>query len=139
MSHLPLAAARVIATLAAPVHPGMARIMRMLSLPDDAFDEHFDGAAEFEATGAQRVGISADDVDRQARFDERNTLGFPLLSDPSRAVAAEFGVKRPLALMNKRSTFVIDTDSRILAVISSELNFDVHADEALAVLRARTS
>jgi peroxiredoxin Q/BCP len=34
---------------------------------------------------------------------------------------------------------VIDTDRRILAVISSELNFDVHADEALDVLRARTS
>lgn len=55
VSHLPLAAARVIATLAAPVHPGMARIMRMLSLPDDAFDEHFDGAAEFESTHGVRL------------------------------------------------------------------------------------
>ena len=101
---------------------------------------HFrDLAAEFEAVGAQRVGISADDVDRQARFDERNTLGFPLLSDPSRTVAAEFGVKRPLALMNKRSTFVIDTDRRILAAISPELNMDLHADEALRVLHARES
>ena len=101
---------------------------------------HFrDLAAEFDAVGAQRVGISADDVDRQARFDERNTLGFPLLSDPSRTVAAEFGVKRPLGLMNKRSTFVIDTDRRILAAISSELNMDLHADEALRVLHARES
>jgi len=101
---------------------------------------HFrDLAAEFEAVGAQRVGISADDVDRQARFDERHTLGFPLLSDPSRTVAAEFGVKRPLGLMNKRSTFVIDTDRRILAAISSELNMDLHADEALRVLHARES
>ena len=65
--------------------------------------------------------------------------GFPLLSDPSRTVAAEFGVKRPLALMNKRSTFVIDTDRRILAAISSELNMDLHADEALRVLHARES
>ena len=51
----------------------------------------------------------------------------------------QFGVKRSLVPLSKRATFVIDTDSRILAVISSELNFDVHADEALAVLRARTS
>ena len=48
-------------------------------------------------------------------------------------------MKRPLALMNKRSTFVIDTDRRILAAISSELNMDLHADEALRVLHARES
>ena len=39
--------------------------------------------------------------------------------------------------MNKRSTFVIDRDRRVLAVISSEVNMQKHADEALAVLRQR--
>lgn len=47
-SHLPAAAARVIAVLAAPVHPGLARIMGLMSLPDDAFDERYDGAADLE-------------------------------------------------------------------------------------------
>jgi peroxiredoxin Q/BCP len=34
----------------------------------------------------------------------------------------------------KRHTFVIGKDSRLLAEISSEMNMDLHADEALKVL-----
>lgn len=45
IGHLPLAAARFLAFAAAPLHPGLARIMRINSLPDEAFDERFDGAA----------------------------------------------------------------------------------------------
>ncbi|MBS1836407.1 MAG: peroxiredoxin [Actinobacteria bacterium] len=99
---------------------------------------HFrDLAAEFEAVGAQRIGISADPVERQAAFDAANDLGYPLLSDASKSVAGSFGVTRSLLPFNKRATFVIDTDRRILAAISSETNFDVHADEALRALRGR--
>ena len=98
---------------------------------------HFrDLGAEFAELGAQRVGISADKVDKQAAFDEKHGLGYPLLSDPDRVVASAFGVKRPGPIMNKRATFVIDTDRKVLAAISSELNMDMHADEALDVLRA---
>ena len=101
---------------------------------------HFrDLAAEFAAVGAQRLGISADPVDRQRKFSEKHGFDYPLLSDPDKAIAREFGVKRPGPLMNKRATFVIDTDRRVLAVIKSETNMDKHADEALAVLRARAS
>ncbi|MFZ4519711.1 MAG: peroxiredoxin [Microthrixaceae bacterium] len=98
---------------------------------------HFrDLAAEFAEVGAQRVGISADKVDKQAAFDAKHGLGYPLLSDTDRSVASAFGVKRMGPLMNKRSTFVIGTDRKLLKVISSEMNMDVHADEALSVLRA---
>jgi len=99
---------------------------------------HFrDLAAEFAQVGATRVGISADPVDRQAKFDDKHGLGYPLLSDPDRKVAAQFGVKRMGPIFNKRATFVIDTDRRVLAAISSEMNMELHADEALEVLRAR--
>jgi peroxiredoxin Q/BCP len=98
---------------------------------------HFrDLAGEFAAVGAQRVGISADKVDKQAAFDQKHSLGYPLLSDPDRKVAGAFGVKRPGPIFNKRATFVIGADRRILAAISSETNMDVHADEALDVLRS---
>jgi peroxiredoxin Q/BCP len=101
---------------------------------------HFrDLAGEFADLHAQRVGISADTVDKQAAFDTKHTLGYPLLSDPDRSVAAGFGVKRPGPIMNKRATFVIGADNRILAAIGSELNMDIHADEALKVLRATTA
>jgi len=48
-SHLPAGVARVIGRLAAPLHPGVARIMSLMSLPDDAYPERFDGAAALEA------------------------------------------------------------------------------------------
>jgi peroxiredoxin Q/BCP len=99
---------------------------------------HFrDLAAEFGAVGAQRVGISADQVDKQAQFDAKHSLGFPLLSDPDRAVATIFGVRRPGPIMNKRSTFVIDTDRRLLGAIHSEVSMSKHADAALKLLEER--
>ena len=101
---------------------------------------HFrDLSAEFAALGAQRIGISADAVDKQKQFDEKESLGFPLLSDRDRVVAEQMGVKRGVSFLpNKRATFVIDTDRRILEVIHSEVSMNSHADKALAVLKART-
>jgi thioredoxin-dependent peroxiredoxin len=100
---------------------------------------HFrDLGAEFDAAGATRLGISADPVEKQQRFSAKHDFGYRLLSDTDRQVAKAFGVKRPGPLMNKRSTFVIDQDRRVLTAISSETNMDKHADEALAALRART-
>lgn len=97
---------------------------------------HFrDLASEFADVSAQPVGISADPVERQARFDQKHGLGMPLLSDPDRAIAAMLGVKRPGPLFNQRTTFVIGTDRRVRAVIRSEVDMDRHADQALEVLR----
>src|SRR5271154_537453 len=78
---------------------------------------HFrDLKAEFEAIGAQRVGISADPVDKQLQFAEKHEFDYPLLSDVDRTVAEAFGVKRRTNLLKvKRSTFVIDTDGTLLA------------------------
>jgi peroxiredoxin Q/BCP len=83
------------------------------------------------------VGISADPVDRQKAFDEKNGLGFPLLSDPDKSIARQFGVKRFGPLPSQRATFVIDTDRTVLGVIRSEMNLDSHADQALEALGNR--
>ncbi len=82
------------------------------------------------------MGISADPVDRQKAFDEKNTLGFPLLSDPDRKIAEIFGVRRFGPLPSKRSTFVIGTDRRILGIVKSEFDMQGHADKALDILRS---
>jgi peroxiredoxin Q/BCP len=99
---------------------------------------HFrDLAAEFSAAGAQRVGISTDSVTKQKEFSDLHSFDYPLLSDEDGAVARIFGVKRRFGpLPVKRSTFVIGPDRRVLDVITSELQMDVHADKALATLRA---
>jgi peroxiredoxin Q/BCP len=100
---------------------------------------HFrDLDAEFRAVGARRVGISADSVDKQRQFDEKESLGFTLLSDPDRTVAGQFGVKRSVSFLKvKRATFVIDTDRTVIEVLHSEVSMSSHADKALAVLKAR--
>ncbi|GAA1975883.1 peroxiredoxin [Amycolatopsis minnesotensis] len=100
---------------------------------------HFrDLAAEFAEAGAQRLGISPDDVTKQREFSDANGFDYPLLSDPDGAVAKQFGVRRRFGpLLTKRHTFVIDTDREVLEVIKSELKFAKHADDALAALRAR--
>jgi peroxiredoxin Q/BCP len=99
---------------------------------------HFrDLASEFAAVGAQRIGISADAVERQAKFADKHSFDFPLVSDTDRAVARAYGVKRPGPLMNARATFVIGEDGKVLEVIKSEVNMDSHADKALAVLADR--
>jgi thioredoxin-dependent peroxiredoxin len=82
------------------------------------------------------VGVSADQVDRLNEFDTENDLRFPLLSDPDRAVARQFGVRRLGFLPSKRATFVIGTHHKVMAVITSETSMNVHADKALEVLRA---
>jgi peroxiredoxin Q/BCP len=100
---------------------------------------HFrDLASEFAEVGAQRVGISGDTVDKQRAFSDKHDFDYPLLSDAERTVATQFGVARKISILKtKRSTFVIDTDSTVLAVIHSEISMNQHADEALKLLRAR--
>jgi peroxiredoxin Q/BCP len=104
---------------------------------------HFrDLAGEFAAVGAQRVGISTDSVAKQAQFADKQKFDYPLLSDVDGTVATQFGVKRGLLgkfVPVKRTTFVVDTDGRILGVISSEVSMDTHADKALEVLRKRSA
>jgi len=98
---------------------------------------HFrDLAGEFADVKARRLGISADSVDKQHEFSEKHGFDYPLLSDPDRTVAKAYGVKRPGPLFNKRMTFVIGQDGKLLDVIASETNMDSHADKALATLRA---
>ena len=100
---------------------------------------HFrDMKAEFEAVGAQRVGISADQVEKQKRFSDKHSFDYPLLSDPDGAVATQFGVRRKFTKLSptKRATFIIGPDLRVIDVIQSEVRMNVHADRALESLKA---
>jgi peroxiredoxin Q/BCP len=65
------------------------------------------------------VGISPDPPSRQARFDEKYGLGFPLLSDEDHAVADAFGVWGERSMYGRsymgiiRSAFLIDAKGRV--------------------------
>jgi len=65
------------------------------------------------------VGISPDAPDRQATFDEKYGLGFPLLSDPDHTVADAYEVWGEKKLYGRaymgivRSAFLVDGEGRI--------------------------
>ena len=71
------------------------------------------------------VGISPDPPAKQARFDTKYGLGFPLLSDQDHAVAEAYGVwveKNRYGrtyMGNERTTFVIGPDGKIRDVFRS--------------------
>jgi peroxiredoxin Q/BCP len=100
---------------------------------------HFrDLKSEFEAVGAQRVGISGDKVEKQKQFSDKYSFDFPLLSDPDGAVATIFGARRNFSLApTRRMTFIIDTDRKILDVVKSEVRMGVHGDRTLEILKDR--
>ncbi|WP_375478779.1 peroxiredoxin [uncultured Jatrophihabitans sp.] len=101
---------------------------------------HFrDVAADYQAAGVQRVGISRDSVDKQKQFADLHSFDYPLLADEDGKVAEIFGVARGkigqrLGAPVKRWTFVIGADRTVVKVIHSEVNMDLHADEALKAL-----
>ncbi len=78
-----------------------------------------DSEAALAGAGVAVLGISPDDVDKQARFADRDTLGYPLLSDPEHEVLADYGAWGPKQNYGRwyegviRSTFVIDAEGRI--------------------------
>ena len=65
------------------------------------------------------LGISPDQVDLQKKFDNKHSLGFPLLSDPDHAVAAAYGVWGEKSMYGKkyegiiRSAFLLDESGMI--------------------------
>ncbi len=73
-------------------------------------------------------------MSRQKEFDTTNSLGYPLLSDGDKSIAKQFGIKRMGPLPSKRATFVIGTDSKLIAAVTSETSMTDHADKALAAL-----
>lgn len=78
-----------------------------------------DNIARFEADGYQVVGISPDPVDKLAKFQEKEQLTFPLLSDEDHQIAASYGAWGEKKNYGKvyegliRSTIVIDTDGTV--------------------------
>lgn len=68
------------------------------------------------------IGISPDRPDKQAAFDRKYSLGFPLLSDPDHVVAEEYGAWGERSLYGRkfmgiiRSAFLVDERGRLAEV-----------------------
>lgn len=78
-----------------------------------------DALPDLQEKGVVAVGISPDKPAQQKKFDDKNGLGFPLLSDPDHAIADAFGVWGEKKSFGKtsmgiiRSAFLIDENGRL--------------------------
>ena len=69
--------------------------------------------SDYEATGAEVVGISTNSVDSHKNFAEHHDLPLRLLADTERKVADAYGAKSMIPGKVARSVFVIDADGVI--------------------------
>jgi peroxiredoxin len=92
--------------------------------------------AEFEAYGAQLVGISVDGPWSHAAYAEQKKLGFPLLADfePKGGVAKLFGVYRDGDGTSERALFVLDAKGTVTWSFVSPIAVNPGADGILDAL-----
>jgi thioredoxin-dependent peroxiredoxin len=69
--------------------------------------------SEYQATGAEVVGISTDTVESHKDFAEKKQLPLRLLSDPNGEVSAKYGMKSWLPGRSARGVVVIDKEGKI--------------------------
>ena len=85
--------------------------------------------SEYQATGAEVVGISTDTVESHKVFAEKNELPLRLLSDPDGKVSALYGMKSWLPGRAARGVVVIDKDGTIAYQKVQALSLFRPADE----------
>ena len=69
-----------------------------------------DDLKQFQAKGAQILGISVQPQTSKKKFAAKLGLNFPILADEQKEVANAYGVMGPLRLHARRATFVIDRE-----------------------------
>ena len=100
-----------------------------------------DNAAALRKLGATVVGVSGDSTASHAKFREKQSLNFPLLSDPDHKVASAYGVYAMKSLYGRkfmgivRSTFVIDK-SGVVRKVFPKVKVNGHTEEVIDALKA---
>ena len=85
--------------------------------------------SEYQATGAEVVGISTDTVESHKGFAEKNQLPLRLLSDPDRKVSEMYDMKSWLPGRSARGVVVIDKNGKIAYHKAQALSLFKPADE----------
>lgn len=98
-----------------------------------------DAYEQFQAVGAEVVGVSSDSQASHLAFAAKHRLPFPIISDPDRRLRKLFGVPNPLGFLPGRVTFVIDKAGVIRLVFSALLVSDDHVKKALAAVASLAS
>ena len=93
--------------------------------------------SEYQATGAEVVGISTDSVESHEDFAEKHSLPLRLLSDADRKVSEMYDMKSWLPGRSARGVVVIDKDGKIAYSKAQPVSLFKPSDEdVLAAIRA---
>jgi peroxiredoxin Q/BCP len=99
-----------------------------------------DNSSKLRVLGAQVVGVSADSPASHVKFIAKQSLNFPLLSDPDNMVTKAYGVYKMKSLYGRqfmgieRTTFIIGRDG-IVKRAFPKVKVNGHTDEVLAALK----
>jgi peroxiredoxin Q/BCP len=99
-----------------------------------------DNSSNLRALGAQVVGVSADSPTSHVKFIAKQSLNFPLLSDPANTVTKAYGVYKMKSLYGhqfmgiERTTFIIGRDG-VVKQIFPKVKVNGHTEEVLASLK----
>lgn len=97
-----------------------------------------DNYTQLVKKGYRVIGVSEDSLRKHRRFKEKYALPYGLICDTDNALAREFDVYGKKEFMGRvsdavhRTTFVIDSDWKILAVIHPVISKD-HAAQILSI------
>ncbi len=78
-----------------------------------------DRYAEFQAAGAEVLGVSRDTLASHQKFKEKQAFPFPLIADPDETLCESYGVMKMKNMYGKqvrgieRSTFLIDAQGKL--------------------------
>jgi len=93
--------------------------------------------SEYQATGAEVVGISTDSVESHKDFAEKKQLPLRLLSDMDGKVSAIYGMKSWLRGRSARGVVVIDKEGKVAYHKVQALSlFKPSDDDVLAAIKA---
>lgn len=98
-----------------------------------------DNLARVKKNGAVVIGVSPDSAASHAKFADKYSLSFPLLSDESKEVLNKYGVWKEKSMYGRkymgveRTTFIID-EKGIISHIFPKVKVEGHVDEVLAAL-----
>lgn len=93
--------------------------------------------SEYQATGAEVVGISTDTVESHKGFAEKNELPLRLLSDADRKVSELYNMKSWLPGRSARGVVVIDKEGKIAYHKAQPISlFRPADDDVLAAIKA---
>ena len=85
--------------------------------------------SEYQATGAEVVGISTDTVESHQGFAEKHSLPLRLLSDPDLKVSEAYDMKSWLPGRSARGVVVIDKEGKVAYSKAQSLSLFRPADD----------